>query len=168
MLRNSDSHNEKYGWNSIPNSIPKNTLGGSRFNLEINGIFRCLDISFVSLPLNDVTRTSSWLSKSSLFATIDENGDEPRPHLQWWMHFWAEMPTAKSTRGMATTAPDEEPNRRESLFRLYTDIPHLKTSWSPPVEPHQCGDATAALCHVRFWAEMKILAPYYVVLKVQQ
>ena len=87
MLRNSDSHNEKYGWNSIPNSIPKNTLGGSRFNLEINGIFRCLDISFVSLPLNDVTRTSSWLSKSSLFATIDENGDEPRPHLQWWMHF---------------------------------------------------------------------------------
>ena len=127
MLRNSDSHNEKYGWNSIPNSIPKNTLGGSRFNLEINGIFRCLDISFVSLPLNDVTRTSSWLSKSPLFATIDENGDEPRPHLQWWMHFWAEMPTAKSTRGMATTAPDEEPNRRESLFRLslfrmYTDI----------------------------------------------
>ena len=117
MLRNSDSHNEKYGWNSIPNSIPKNTLGGSRFNLEINGIFRCLDISFVSLPPNDVTRTSSWLSKSSLFATIDENGDEPRPHLQWWMHFWAEMPTAKSTRGMATTAQDEEPNRRESQHR---------------------------------------------------
>ena len=28
---------------------------------------------------------------------------------------------------MATTAPDEEPNRRESLFRLYIDIPHLKT-----------------------------------------
>ena len=139
MLRNSDSHNEKYGWNSIPNSIPKNTLGGSRFNLEINGIFRCLDISFVSLPLNDVTRTSSWLSKSSLFATIDENGDEPRPHLQWWMHFWAEMQTAKSTRGVATDCS----GRRTEPPRVVVSSVHRHT---PSQDILKSAGRTASMC----------------------
>ena len=37
-------------------------------------------------------------------------------------------PRWKSTRGMATTAPDEEPTRRESPFRLYTGMSLLKTS----------------------------------------